>query len=370
MATYLLTWNPEKALFGPSDLPELVDDFHAGERPITDWSCGNTKRIEEGDRVWHLRQGKEPRGLFAWGTVVTPPWEEEHWGDPTRTSQYIEYQIDWIVNPGTDPNQIIPRARLDDPPFASMHWETQRSGILIPDDVANELHQEWLRLIATSRLLAAIDLDLVTPSGDVAGSYTITVPAAEEERIRAELDTHPTAAEEGILDGYADHLGYDLDQEEWEGWTWRPRQKTEERDAGGQLKEAQRESRPAEERPEQGKGENGFSLPEEIPDTFFEGARQPVTINRYERSSRARTECIARHGARCFVCGFAFAEKYGPAGDGLIHVHHLVPLSEIGEGYELDPIEDLRPVCPNCHAMIHARKPQYSIEEVERIIVS
>ena len=31
----------------------------------------------------------------------------------------------------------------------------------------------------------------------------------------------------------------------------------------------------------------------------------------------------------------------------LIQVHHLVPLSAIGKKYRVDPIRDLRPVCPN-----------------------
>ena len=50
---------------------------------------------------------------------------------------------------------------------------------------------------------------------------------------------------------------------------------------------------------------------------------------------------------------------------GLIHVHHCKPLSEIQEGYEVDPIKHLIPICPNCHAVIHRRKPPYTIEEVK-----
>ncbi len=38
------------------------------------------------------------------------------------------------------------------------------------------------------------------------------------------------------------------------------------------------------------------------------------------------------------VCGFNFGAAYGPAADGLIHVHHLNPLSEIGAEYVVDPV--------------------------------
>ncbi|MGE9664878.1 HNH endonuclease, partial [Escherichia coli] len=48
-----------------------------------------------------------------------------------------------------------------------------------------------------------------------------------------------------------------------------------------------------------------------------------------------------------------------------IHVHHITPLSDIGERYKLDPVKDLRPVCPNCHAMIHRQKPSLTIEALK-----
>jgi 5-methylcytosine-specific restriction protein A len=55
-------------------------------------------------------------------------------------------------------------------------------------------------------------------------------------------------------------------------------------------------------------------------------------------------------------------------GEGFIHVHHLKPLAQIGEQYELDPINDLRPVCPNCHAMLHRASPALSIDALRALI--
>ena len=42
-------------------------------------------------------------------------------------------------------------------------------------------------------------------------------------------------------------------------------------------------------------------------------------------------------------------------GKDFIHVHHIIPLNEIKEEYTVDPIKDLVPVCPNCHAMLHRK---------------
>lgn len=101
---------------------------------------------------------------------------------------------------------------------------------------------------------------------------------------------------------------------------------------------------------------------------FLEGLQEKISVNKYERNPEARAICIQRYGAVCFVCGLDFCKMYGDIGKGFIHVHHLRPLSINGQ-YELNPISDLRPVCPNCHAMLHKKNPEpYTIEEMKDIL--
>mgnify|MGYP002784155738 CR=1 FL=1 len=111
-------------------------------------------------------------------------------------------------------------------------------------------------------------------------------------------------------------------------------------------------------------------FPEEIIEAkkIYEGAVRQILINAYERDPEARKRCIAHYGSRCIICAFDFGIIYGKHGDGYIQVHHLRALSEIGKAYEVDPISDLRPVCPNCHAMIHRRVPAHSIDEVKTML--
>lgn len=102
---------------------------------------------------------------------------------------------------------------------------------------------------------------------------------------------------------------------------------------------------------------------------LLEGAVKHVPINVYERNPVARRRCIEHYGAICSVCDFNFAAVYGPIAEGFIHVHHLRLISECGgEDYEVDPIAELRPVCPNCHAVLHRRDPPFEINELKGIL--
>ena len=101
---------------------------------------------------------------------------------------------------------------------------------------------------------------------------------------------------------------------------------------------------------------------------YPEGATRQVLVNAYERNHTAREACIAYHGPICAVCDSDLEEFYGPIAYGFTHVHHLKPLSEVGERYSVDPEKDLVPACPNCHAMLHRRQPPLTVEELrERI---
>lgn len=115
----------------------------------------------------------------------------------------------------------------------------------------------------------------------------------------------------------------------------------------------------------------GVLLPEEVAaaaEPVVEGARYRVVVSAYERDPEARRRCIAAHGTACSVCRFSFGSVYGEVAEGFIHVHHLRPLAEVGGAHRVDPVEDLRPVCPNCHAVLHRRVPAYSIEDVRRFL--
>ncbi len=264
MATYLIAWNPKRWYW--EDIAEMADAVQRGRAVTIDWSCGRSKRIRAGDRAFFIRLRVQPKGIFASGTFITGAHPRTHW-DAERAAagelvMGVEVRFDTLINPSTD--AILPRQLLDEAPFSGMHWDTQMSGVQIPDNIAAELEIVWNSFTGRNRLLLPEEV-------------------AENERI-------------------------------------------------------------------------------------YEGAVRQITVNTYERSPEARRRCIDHYGSSCIICGFNFQTVYGEVGAGHIHVHHLRPLSEIGDTYEVDPIRDLRPVCPNCHAIIHRRQPPFSIEEVQNLL--
>jgi 5-methylcytosine-specific restriction protein A len=150
MPKYLLTWNASRtelewaeARAGTFTTEHMVR-FH--------WACGNTRRIQEGDRLFFLRQRMEPRGLTAIGYVEHSPYEDVHW-DEERAARgeralYVDAAWEYFsVNP------VISRERLRHSPFNRVYWNTQKSGISIPDEVGNVLEQEFRAAIGQQAAL-------------------------------------------------------------------------------------------------------------------------------------------------------------------------------------------------------------------------
>jgi 5-methylcytosine-specific restriction protein A len=140
MQTFLLTWNPRKSSWDKLD----ADYEHIREHGFLDAkrSCGRNKHLRVGDRVFLLRQGSEPRGIVASGSVMSSePFIAEHWSKRGRSALYVNARLDVLLHPDREP--VCPRSRLNSGAMASVHWDTQSSGIKIPPDAAAELEELW-----------------------------------------------------------------------------------------------------------------------------------------------------------------------------------------------------------------------------------
>lgn len=261
MATWLLTWNPVNWDWTTlaSDVRKVGRDGQLSDR----WSCGNARRISEGERFFLLRQGVQPRGLLGSGVTASEPYEDKHFGGRGR-AWYVDVTFDSLYESPVIPTEELtrPEGGLD-----CTAWRTQASGVRIPGTIAAPLEALW------------------------------------EERTGLGGAMPPTTED---------------------------------------------------------------IPPEGLPD----GAKRRVTINAYERNPVNRQRCLAHHGFECAVCSEILEQVYGDIAHEFVEVHHLRPLSELGRSYRINPVTDLIPVCPNCHAILHRRTPPLGIEEARRLLNS
>lgn len=271
MNTYLLTWNPDK--WQRDDIDYEIDELERLGIFKGRWSCGNSKSIKIGDRLFLIKIGRQnPKGICASGYAVSNVLEDEHWdGTKGKKANYVDIDFDIILNP--DQEKILDLETLQQiEPNINQLWTPQQSGITIHPTVADAVEKIWFNFLNATKT---------------------------------------------IRSNFFDTKVYEKDGQQ-----------------------------------------------------FIEGNSYQTTVTKYERNPYARQECFQHYGTSCTVCGFSFENIYGDIGHGFIHIHHLTPISEIKSEYKLNPVNDLRPVCPNCHAMIHRRKPALTIDELKAKIKS
>lgn len=259
MPSYLLTWNPKKT--SEHEVQRITERIEQAKGLFkAKWSCGNTKKIRPGDRIFLIRLGSEPKGIVGGGWATAEPKEGDSWtGEAGKKSQFVK-----VVWERIQTTPIITMAEFESHPFLDGKWDPQRSGITIkPAGNAHHLEVLW-----------------------------------------------------------AERMGTGM----------------------------------------------AFNPDEVFFEEYREGAMRRTLINAYERNLRARKVCLDHHGYACAVCRVLLSAIYGPVADKFIHVHHVKPISEMAGGRAIKPVKDLRPVCPNCHAVLHRRYPPYSIAEVQEML--
>ena len=141
-STFLLTWNPKKWHW--TELRESIAEVREFGELLGTWSCGRSKRIKTGDRVFLNRQGVEPKGIMASGTATSDVFEEKHWDSEHalrgRSTHYVDVEWEIIIDPETE---ALLRREILLQEFPQVNWDTQMSGIRIDDHIADRLEEVW-----------------------------------------------------------------------------------------------------------------------------------------------------------------------------------------------------------------------------------
>ncbi len=265
MNTFLFVWNPKKWRW--TTLENDIEQADLTGRCSQRWSCGNTKSIQQGDRIFLLKVGSEPKGIIAAGFATSTPFQAKHWSGENKDALYINVDFEVVLNPDKDP--ILTVGILDIGNLAKQNWRPMGSGNSIKAEIVDELEAVWFDFLITKKI-----------------RHHPFIPTSNE-----------------------------------------------------------------------------------IQKAYNEGTPNQVSVTKYERNPFARKKCIEHYGYTCIICDFNFEKKYGQIGKDFIHVHHLNQIATVGQTYEVDPVKDLRPVCPNCHSIIHRQRTPLAIEEVKQLIV-
>lgn len=77
---------------------------------------------------------------------------------------------------------------------------------------------------------------------------------------------------------------------------------------------------------------------------------------------------------RCNACKFSFDEYYGPTAKNYIEIHHIRPIfmyeSNDFSRTISEAIDNLAPLCANCHRLIHRHSPVITPNEVTTLIAN
>lgn len=102
-----------------------------------------------------------------------------------------------------------------------------------------------------------------------------------------------------------------------------------------------------------------------INEIIFEGSSIVQKTRKYERSAKLRKYAIEKfrdeeNHLKCDCCGFDFLNNYKePFKCDCIEIHHIKPIFTYSGEDEQKTIskalENLMPVCPNCHRLIHKK---------------
>lgn len=108
-------------------------------------------------------------------------------------------------------------------------------------------------------------------------------------------------------------------------------------------------------------------------ESFLEGeARLRLHLTRERNRSlvaRAKQTWLQQQSGEpsCAICDFSFLQAYGTMGSGFIEAHHIRPISSLRPD-TLVTLDDLIPICSNCHSIVHRFQPWPTVDELRKIV--
>lgn len=145
--TWLLNWNPSNPAWQWEEEEDdqgydaIAKKVKSGGTVFLGWRC-MSKKVKEGDRIFMMKLGADPRGIFATGYAESETYENTY-TDENGVS-VVERCVDICITGFLDyhVDKLIPHNLLKEK-FPSQQWSPQGSGISIKPEAAKWLIDNW-----------------------------------------------------------------------------------------------------------------------------------------------------------------------------------------------------------------------------------
>lgn len=143
--SWLLSWNPSNYDWENDDVEysydTMLNTVKSGGAFVTCWRCVS-KQIKTGDRIFMVKLGNPPRGIFATGYAASDTYDSTYTDDNGKeaTERVVDICITGFLDYHTD--KLISQDILKSK-FPDQQWSPQGSGISIKPDAARWLIDNW-----------------------------------------------------------------------------------------------------------------------------------------------------------------------------------------------------------------------------------
>src|ERR1700760_588191 len=115
-AAYLFSWVPDPQRWSWDDLRNFRRRWQKAPELTEGWSCGRSKSIPINARIYVIKQGDPPRGIFAAGLTASHSEEDDG-------GYYNNLAFDTFLDPAKE--GVLPVERLHD--LSDTIWHNQMS---------------------------------------------------------------------------------------------------------------------------------------------------------------------------------------------------------------------------------------------------
>lgn len=138
MATVIFKWNPEISSYEMERYLADLQGMNTGwESDSFNWSVWEYEKVHDGDKFYMLKVGHYGQlGILMSGLVTSEPYQDEDWSGQGRTTYYVDYFPDFMLNPDAMP---IISCDILESAIPDFDWRKGHSGLVLSDEQAVKL---------------------------------------------------------------------------------------------------------------------------------------------------------------------------------------------------------------------------------------